>query len=120
LVAAVHVNSTMLLCTAPARAAATVPVSVTVDDGQSFTNTASFIYHATPTVTSISPSLGIPNMRTWITVTGTNFAASPGLVCRFGTAIITRGGYISPSSIRCLTPLYTDTTVGAINVSLSC
>jgi hypothetical protein len=46
----------------------------------------SYEYYAAPTITSISPSLGLVNGGTSITITGTNFVAGPNVVTIGGVA----------------------------------
>jgi sugar lactone lactonase YvrE len=73
---AVTLNSTTSIAvTAPAHAAGTVDVTVTIGSATSATSSADRFTYAAPSVTGISPSTGPSSGGSGITITGTNFGS---------------------------------------------
>lgn len=108
----VFVNSTTLTCTTPSHAAATVNVVVTNPDGQTGTGTSVFTFNPAPTVTSCSPNNGPATSTTSVTITGSNFVATPTSVTFGGTAA-TGISFTNSTTITCTAPTH---SAGAVNV----
>ncbi|HEX8181966.1 MAG TPA: IPT/TIG domain-containing protein [Candidatus Saccharimonadales bacterium] len=98
----VIVTATSITATTPARAAGTADVVVTNPDGQSATKLAGYTYRLpAPTVTSVSPTRGLVNGGTVVTITGTNFVS--GATVMVGNAAATTVTFVSATSIRATT-----------------
>jgi len=101
----VNVNSsgTSITCFTPIRLAGTTDVVVTTSAGLA-TLTNGFYYVAQPTISSISPILGLIPGGTSVTITGTNFVPNITTV-KFGSASATSVNVNSSrTSITCVTP----------------
>ncbi len=97
-------------CTAPARAAGVVDVTVTNPDLQK-SNTRPFTYRSPPTITNITPNTGSTTGGTEVTVLGTNFY--PGIKLYFGSSPCSSVTLLSATSLKCLS-----TPVGSGAVTL--
>ena len=74
-------------CTAPAmKTEATRIVSLTISSNESayLYQTHDFMYYRNPDIFAIQPTLGAVDVRTAVTIVGTNFLPSLSLICRFG------------------------------------
>ncbi|MCX7618674.1 Calx-beta domain-containing protein, partial [Tepidiforma sp.] len=101
----VVVSATTITCVTPPNPAGVAEVVVTTPNGQNVTTgTANdFIYTAGPTVTAISPTQGLCNGATVVTVTGTGFTSS-GMTVAFGTVQATFT-YLSPTQLVAVAPV---------------
>ncbi|GIW19336.1 MAG: hypothetical protein KatS3mg064_2493 [Tepidiforma sp.] len=101
----VVVSATTITCVTPPNPAGVAEVVVTTPNGQNVTTgTANdFIYTAGPTVTAISPTEGLCNGATVVTVTGTGFTSS-GMTVAFGTVQATFT-YLSPTQLVAVAPV---------------
>jgi hypothetical protein len=106
-------SSTAVTCTAPVHAAGAVNVVVTNPDGQSGTGNNVYTYvNPPPNVTSCSPNGGSTAGGTSVTVTGTNFIATPTSIT-FGASAATSVTFVNSNTLTCLTPPH---AAGAVNV----
>ncbi|PZU30208.1 MAG: hypothetical protein DI584_00320 [Stenotrophomonas sp.] len=72
------VSDTQIIATSPALPAGSIDITVTTLDGTSATSAADrFTYVNAPTVTWISPNVGLTGGGTTVTINGTGFAAAP-------------------------------------------
>ncbi|MBS2021096.1 MAG: IPT/TIG domain-containing protein [Deltaproteobacteria bacterium] len=106
----VVVSDTSVTCVAPAHAAGVVDVTISNTDSKSATKAAAFEYAAAPTVTSVSPALGVATGGTALTLTGTGFK-SGATVSLGGTAATAVA--VASTSITCTTPAH---AAGAVDV----
>jgi len=104
------VNTTSIVCTAPAHAAGAVSVVVTNSSG-SGTKASGFTFIAAPTVTSCSPNNGPPGGGTSVTITGTAFTGATGVT--FGGTAATGVSVTNSTTIVCTAPSHAQ---GAVNV----
>jgi len=102
---------TLMTCTAPARPAGLVDVSVTNSDGQVSTLAGAYVYLVAPAVTSLTPASGTTGGGTVVTIAGTGFSQN---------ATVTVGGTACASvtvsssiEITCTTPAH---AAGAVDV----
>jgi hypothetical protein len=105
-VAATALSFSQLQCTTPVRVGggATVSVSVSGDNGASFSSSSvQFAYYDAPTVSSVSPSSGPAQGGTVVTLTGTGFVVQDGrtVLCRFGALDAVAATVLSPTSMLC-------------------
>ena len=115
----VVVNDTTITCETPAGTpGATVDVVVSNANGTA-TLAGGYRYHATPTVTAVSPTLGSSLGGTSVTVTGTGFSVDGA-----GTNSVTFGGstatsiaVVNDTTITCVTPAGTAGAVVDVVVS---
>ena len=115
-VVAVKGTASMVYCVSPALAAGSYNVEVS-NNNQDFTNNGvQFQYVAAASVTSVLPTSGPVGGASMVTVTGTNFFASSGLVCRFGTASGIAATWVTASLLQCLSPA---TAAGAVALEIS-
>lgn len=108
------VNSALITCVTPSRAAGSVTVSVTNPDAQVGSQAAAYTYQAAPTVTAISPTSGTLSGGTSVTITGTNF--------RSGASVSIGGNASSSVTVNSSTSITATTpagTLGAKNVSVT-
>ncbi len=104
-VAAIYtVNSaTQITATSPSQSAGAVDVTITTPVGTSAITAADlFTYEAVPTVTSLSPAVGLSLGGTSVTVSGTGFLSASAV--QFGTLSATSFIVVSPTSIIATTP----------------
>ena len=106
-------SATAATCTLPSGTAGAKNVVVTTPAG-SATLTGGFTYLATPTVTGVTPTFGPPAGGTTITLTGTGFF--PWMSAKVDTTACTSIGWISATSITCVTPAG---SLGAVDVSVT-
>ena len=109
-VAAANVNvlgSTTITAVTPAHAGGAVNVVVANPGGQIGTSVNGYTYAATvqpPTVASVSPTSGPATGGTWITITGTNFAA--GASVTLGGTVATNVVVTNSTTITATTPAH--------------
>lgn len=94
------VNATTVTCRTGARAAATVNVSVVNDNGTGTLNSA-YVYRAAPTVTSVSPNMGVIAGGTSVTITGTGFLT--GAIATFSGVSCSALTVVNATTITCTT-----------------
>ena len=98
------IDSTHMACRAPSHAVGKVVVEVTMN-GDSYTNSgATFEYHPTVTLTSVSPHMGPVSGNTVVEVYGSGFVDSPLLACRFGKLALVPAVFDTSSHVTCVTP----------------
>ena len=102
--------------------AAGVDAPIIVCSGEFSTSGVAFTYMAATAVSSVSPSLGVAEGGTPVTVYGSGFSASAeslgALQCRFNASVV-RGAYVSESCTviaTCAAPL---AVIGAASSSMS-
>jgi len=100
-----------LTCITPAHAAGLVDVVVTNADAQTVTFPANYTFIAPPTVSSVSPATGTTGGSTFITITGTTFAA--GATVQVGGEPCSNVSINSSTQITCSTPAH---AVGPVSV----
>ncbi|MHC4944462.1 MAG: IPT/TIG domain-containing protein [Planctomycetota bacterium] len=101
----VVVDPTTITCDTPAHAAGKVGLAVKNSNGLDFEPQA-FTYHEIPTLTSISPSVGVPLEATEVTVRGTDFTSLGNPIVLFGGLPATDLIVENSSTITCKTPVY--------------
>lgn len=116
----VTADGTTLTCTTGSHAAGGVTVKVKNDDNQEGTQINGYTYQGAPTVTSVSPSRGVPSGGTPVTLTGTNFfggarvyfsqTSGPALAC---TGIMV----VNTTTITCTTPSFDSEGPSTITVT---
>lgn len=105
-------TASLITCTTGTGTLGTANVVVTNSDGQSATDTGAFTYQVTPTLTSISPTAGVPGSPAAVTFTGTNFTAASGIKAYFGGVECSGYSAIGATSFSCTPPNGTaDTSV---------
>ena len=107
-------NATTITATTPAGSAGATAVTVTNPGGQSGSLANGFTYVAGLSVTSVSPSNGLPAGGTAVTITGTNFAS--GATVTFGSAAATNVVVVSATEITATTPAG---SAGAVSVMVT-
>jgi hypothetical protein len=109
----VVVSATEITVSDPVGAPGAVDVTVTNPSGTSATSPADqFTYEAAPTVTGVSPALGPFAGGLTVTITGTNFTATPvAPIVDFGTTAATNVVVVSATSITATEPAGTAGTV---------
>eukprot|EP00698_Gefionella_okellyi_P014440 TRINITY_DN4005_c1_g1_i2.p1 TRINITY_DN4005_c1_g1~~TRINITY_DN4005_c1_g1_i2.p1 ORF type:complete len:2826 (+),score=696.32 TRINITY_DN4005_c1_g1_i2:356-8479(+) len=114
-VAATWQSVSKLLCVSPT---GTGTVAVEVSNNNQDFSTSGVIYTFQPVVTiaALSPSFGIASGGTSVTVTGSNFLASP-VYCRFGSVVVVVSAVpTTATSAVCTAP---SSTVGPVAVEVS-
>jgi hypothetical protein len=113
----VFIDSTHVRATTPAHGAGQVAVTATTNRGTSSSFGAPlFNYVVPPTVTGISPPLGLTLLSESVTITGSGF---------FGTTSVTFGGVPafftvqSNSQIVASSPIYPTTSIGFVDVQVT-
>ena len=104
-------SATSITATTPAHAAGLVNVVVTNSDLQSGTLAGGFTYVAPPTVTAVSPAFGPVGGGTSVTITGTNFVATPSVT--FGGSNATGEVRVSSTTLTATVPAH---AAGLVNV----
>ena len=97
-----------------------IAVRVTIN-GQQFVGNASvpFVYHASPSVSSISPSSGAMVGGTLVNVSGVGFESGSHYVCRFGSVIVGAAWVPSYGVISCFAPAGSSGSSVVVEVSLN-
>ncbi len=109
------VSSTTLRVVAPRQSAGSVPVRVVTAYGTSeAVSVAPFGYLATPTVSSVSPSVGASSGSTEVTISGTNLSRASRVT--FGGLRATRIVVISDTQLVATTPAH---VAGTVRVQVS-
>ena len=90
-------------------------------NGQQFVGNASvpFVYHASPSVSSISPSSGAMVGGTLVNVSGVGFESGSHYVCRFGSVIVGAAWVPSYGVISCFAPAGSSGSSVVVEVSLN-
>lgn len=101
--------------TTPARPAGAVNVVVTSADSTTTVNEG-FTYSAAPTITSLSPSSGVVQGGTLVTINGTNFGSSGIPTVKFGETLALCVKLVSPTQITAVTR---ENVIGAVNVEVT-
>ncbi|MEP7103272.1 MAG: IPT/TIG domain-containing protein [Candidatus Dojkabacteria bacterium] len=104
-------NSTTATAIAQTHSAGAVDVVYTAGDGQTATLVGGFTYLAAPTVSSVSPSSVFNDGGKAITITGTNFNATPTVT--IGGIAATSVTYVNSTTLTAVTPAHAS---GALNV----
>ena len=104
-------SATSIGASTPAHAAGLVNVVVTNPDLQAGTLANGFRYVPPPTVTSVSPAFGPAAGGTVVTITGTNFVATPAVT--FGGSNATGEVWVSATTLRATAPAH---AAGLVNV----
>jgi hypothetical protein len=107
----VRVSATEITCDTPAGDTGTADVVVTNTDGGTVTEEDGFTYISTPTITLVDPATGAAAGGTPVTITGTEFAATPAVT--FDGVTATSIVRVSATEITCVTPAG---TAGAVDV----
>ena len=98
----VRVSATSITALFPPRTAGSKNIIITNSDSGTVTATGAFTFLTPPTFTSISPVVGVLAGGTAITITGTNFLASPTVT--IGGVAATSVVWASATSITAITP----------------
>ncbi|MGZ6309829.1 MAG: IPT/TIG domain-containing protein, partial [Bdellovibrionota bacterium] len=96
-------SSVSVSCVTPAHGVGSYGVTLTNPDGQVGSLASSFTYNLPPpVVSSVSPPAGAMGGHTLVTITGSNFVATPTsvMIGGIGCANVT---FVNPSTITCLT-----------------
>jgi hypothetical protein len=97
-------SSTEIRCNVPRHAPGFVFVEVS-NDGVSFTRSGVVLeYYVSASVNWVRPTHGPEFGSTGVTVYGSHFKRSAGLLCRFGTTVVAAARYVSTTEIVCVTP----------------
>ncbi len=107
------VSDTSITCTAAAHSAGAVDVVVTATG--TGTLNSGFTYRNAPTVSSVSPSVGILPGGTAVTITGTGFVS--GATATFAGLSCTGLTFVSATSLTCTTPA--QDTAGSVGVKVT-
>ena len=115
-VRAVYLSPQAVQCPVPLRPVGEVELSLSLN-GRNFGTGPEgtplpFAFVPTPTVTALSPASGITHGGTTVTVTGTGFAYTPELACRFGDSQVP-ARFISATQVQCTSPPSMTVAVGA-------
>jgi hypothetical protein len=110
----VIVNSdSSITAASPAHAAGAVSVVVTNLDGQSGTLPSGFTYVVpAPTVSAVSPNVGLTTGGTAVTVTGSNYVS--GAKVKFGGKLATNVVVVNSTTITAKTPAHSAGTVNVV------
>ncbi len=102
--AVAFVNTGELTCITGTATAGSYEVVVTNMDGQVSAGGPSFTYLAPPTISSVSPHVGIVESSTLITISGTNFTnLGPGMSVMVGGMTCSGVSFVSATEINCNT-----------------
>ena len=104
-VAAMFVNDTMVVCSAPDAAQGSVDVRVSSNGVDYSKTSASYEYVDAHHVHDVLPRSGSTNGGTIVYVSGTGFKNTSNLYCRFGTLSAVHGVYISSTNVSCVLSL---------------
>ena len=115
-VAAMFVNDTMVVCSAPDAAQGSVDVRVSSNGVDYSKTSASYEYVDAHHVHDVLPRSGSTNGGTIVYVSGTGFKNTSNLYCRFGTLSAVHGVYISSTNVSCVSPMY---QIGTISVEVT-
>ncbi len=108
-------NSTTFVCSLiPSHAAGLVSIVITNPDGQSGSGNVFTYAYPTPTVTSITPTVGHSNGGTMVTIAGTGFVT--GATVSIGGVTCTSPTVVSSTSMTCITGAR---AVGLVNVAVT-
>jgi hypothetical protein len=106
------VNATTITASTPAHAAGVVNIVVTNPDNQSATLASAFTYQLpAPTVSGVTPGVGVTTGGTGITITGSNFVS--GATVTVGGNVASGVIVVSGTSITASTPAH---AAGAVNI----
>lgn len=108
------INSTTLQMLTPAHPIGTVDVVASNPDGQTATLTNGFMYFVPPTVTGVTPGSGLKTGGDSVTITGTNFTATPTVT--IGGALATSVTFINSTTLSVVDPPH---TVGTYDVTVT-
>lgn len=114
------VSRTTFVCDSPSQRPGSVPLTISTN-GQQFVDVGlAFSYQPQETVRSISPRSGSVHGGTQVSVTGTGFANSTDIACRFGDNV-GEAEYVDPTLVVCRAPAMELTTqnAGRTPVSIS-
>jgi phage-related protein len=105
-------SATSITCTTPAHVNGVVTITVTNTDAGAGSLENGFTYFSSPTITDINPPHGPHGVATAVTITGTEFAASPAVT--FGGTTATSIVRVSATEITCVTPTGTTGDVDVV------
>ena len=112
-VAATFLKGDEVSCQAPdALEAKAISVSVSIDGATLWSEPLPFVRYdmsKPPTIAAIHPLYAPRHTPTEITLTGENFAPTPGFKCRFAHLEPSEATFISTTEARCFSPLVEDT-----------
>ena len=98
------VSSTEMICTSPpSYVDREVPVEITLNNQEWTSDDILFHYYHPPLIYGIDPKIGPVTGGTTVKITGSNFADTGFVMCKFGT-IIVKGTYINENELRCVSP----------------
>ena len=119
-VVGVYLSDNAILCVSPAHATDTVTVKVSLGDDMFVTVPSDFTFVPVPVVESISPSVGLLNGGTVVTVTGHGFEAIAGedIFCVFGDSAVI-SSILSDSVLACTSPPCVECKFVDLSLSLS-
>jgi hypothetical protein len=109
------VSSTTITCTTAAHMAGTVDVKVVNIDNQDAPGLLAYTYQPAPVVSSVSPSFGSIGGGTSITITGSNFLASP--TVNVGPNSCASVVFVNATTITCTTPLSVTSGTASVTVT---
>jgi len=118
----VVVDSAHITAITPAGTAGSQNVVITNNDGQTITAAGAYTYVPAPTVTGITPAIGVATTTVTITsLSGMNFMATPlptVWIAKTGQSNITATNVVvvSPTQITCMLPLPNPTVLGPWDV----
>ena len=115
-VAAMYVNSTTVVCTAPDAAEGVVDVRVSSNGVDYSASNATYEYVDAHHVHDVLPRSGSVNGGTLLNVSGTGFKNTSVLYCRFGSLPPVEGLYLSTTRVQCVSPMH---QIGSVSIEVT-
>ncbi len=111
-----YVSQTSIICYAPPQPAGSTfgraeKIQLSPNEIDWSHSEAYFRYESTPTITDISPALGLASGGTVVSILGSNFRDSTDLACRFGSVSSPGITFIGTESILAIAPPHLQGTV---------
>lgn len=100
---ATWINSSSILCSAPARRPGLSALEISNNDGHTWEGALQLEYLPALTVQSVTPSILVSSKGGDISVSGTGFQAHRAMACRIGRAVVA-ASVINSSSLVCAAP----------------
>ncbi len=116
-----YVSQTSIICYAPPQSAGSTfgraeKIQVSSNGLDWSHSEAFFTYESTPTITAISPALGLASRGTVVSIMGSNFRDSTDLACRFGSVSSPGITFLGTESILAIAPPHFQ---GIVDISCS-
>ena len=115
-VAAMYVNSTTVVCTAPDAAEGVVDVRVSSNGVDYSSSNATYEYVDAHHVHDVLPRSGSVNGGTLLNVSGTGFKNTSVLYCRFGSLPPVAGLYLTSTRVQCISPMH---QIGSVSIEVT-